>query len=365
MARNSGGRLLSKDSMVIVCEGTETEYPYFKELCSGNINIKVVPKASEIITKKAKLNRTTKRRNLVPCVNLQFTGPEYYVGLPEIDSVTYDKYKSEPTRWVRAAQLFQEREKYYEAWAVFDMDKGRNRALPQAFRMTTLTLQIAFSAYSIEEWFLMHFERNGKTFTHSECKDARGKVVNCGNIRCVSDQNCHGDQCLGGYLREKGFIPEYTKNKGKEYAQLTKDRLHVACVNAAWSRSLSSNLPYLCNPYSDVDKLVKRILGRNYDIKWVRQNESFNIDSNNFKIKTCGTTLKLIFEGPGAVALISANQIYWCNDDYENIVSACNGVNFNFNTNKKEVILSSNGFNTTNKILCVKSNSHEVYVDLG
>ena len=36
-----------------------------------------------------------------------------------------------------------------------------------------------------------------------------------------------------------------------------------------------------------------------------------------------------------------------------------------FNTNKKEVILSSNGFNTTNKILCVKSNSHEVYVDLG
>lgn len=31
-------------------------------------------------------------------------------------------------------------------------------------------LHIAFSAYSIEEWFLLHFERNAKAFDCSECK---------------------------------------------------------------------------------------------------------------------------------------------------------------------------------------------------
>lgn len=364
MSRNSGGRQLLNDSVVIVCEGTETEYPYFKELCKENINIRVVPEVSEVISKKAKSKRTQKSRHLYLPANIQFLGPEYYAGLPEVDAVTYRRYKSEPLRWVRAAQLFQERNKYYEAWAVFDLDKGRQRTFQRAFSMVTSTLQIAFSAYSIEEWFLMHFERNPYPFNYSECKDANKKVINCGNIKCRSTQNCHGTRCLGGYLREKRYIPEYAKNNGKEYAQLTKDRFHVACVNAAWSRYLNRNPPYMCNPYSNVDKLVMRILGCKDDIEWVKMDEVFSIDNNNYRICKRQANIKLLFEGPSALAVIPADHIYWCNDNYENIAPACSGINFNFNTNKDEAIISPVPINTYSKILCITSNGKEVYIDL-
>lgn len=365
MSRKTGHRKLSEDSIVIVCEGTETENTYFEELCSySSISIKrVVPELSEVVDKNAKRNRQAAVRQLGESNSPGFSGPEYYVGLAEIDNATYEQFKSEPVRWVRAAQLYQERKGYYEAWAVFDMDKGREKAHIHAFSMCTKTLHIAFSAYSIEEWFLLHFERNPKAFSFSECKDTNKKVIDCGAQTCSSVQNCSGSLCIGGRLRKQGYISDYAKQNGKDYAGLTKKRFHVACVNASWSRSLSNEPVFKRNPYSDVDKLVMRLLGINYDIEWLKIGDEFDIAGDAYRIENVNGIVKLIYRGSNTT-VISANQIYWCDDEYNMIASACDGLNFCFNIDKAEAVLANKLKGSA--VLCIKDIkvNRELYFDV-
>lgn len=363
--RSIGIRPLSSQSLVIVCEGTETEQSYFEELAkrTNGINVRVVPTPSEKVDNAAKQNRLHVTRQLKKrSDNAQPLGPEYYVGLPEEDDETYEKYKAEPLRWVRAAQLFQKRKKFYEAWAVYDLDKGRDDAHPKAFDMLTDTLHVALSAYSIEEWFLLHFERNPQAFSKSECKDVNDKVVNCGHKKCLSQLNCEGTTCLGGRLRQMGYIPEYKKKLGIDYAQFTICLFHKACVNAAWTRSLSQNPPYECNPYSDVDKLVMRLFDASYNIEWPKIGIIFDIAGESYKIEVRGNGIYLVYEGQTPLIVIAKDDIYWCDDNYNLKVSACNGANVNFNHQKKEVLLLNKPSDTA--ILCIKKGNIERYFEI-
>ena len=167
----------TKNNIVIVCEGTETEYDYFTGLKnylgdSGKYyTIKIVPtKDPEGIQGG---NRQRKNRKL----NGDRDTLRYYEQVEESREL-YDRYHKQPTRYVREAQLFLKDNIYTEAWAVFDNDDFPD--LENAFKLASTddNLNIAYSSISFEEWLLHHFERNAKVFDRSECK-ADDKSIDC------------------------------------------------------------------------------------------------------------------------------------------------------------------------------------------
>ena len=348
MARGRGGKALNNNSIVIVCEGTETEFPYFQEMCKfTSLTWRIVPVPSERVDAEAKAVRQSVMRTLQDGDPSVFTGPEYYVGLAEVDQATYEKFRSEPTRWVRAAQLYKDREGYYEAWAVYDLDQGRDEAHPEAYDLAKKVdnLHIAFSAYSFEEWLLLHFERNPKAFWQSDGAD--------------------GEDSIGGYLREIGFIPEYAKKDGAKMVAITREKLHVAYVNAAWSRSLSSNEVYKRNPYTDVDKLVMRLLQDEYEIKWLKSGDIFEHDDRKYRIDIVDGTVQLIIQTSGKTGLIPAAKIFWCDLEYNMLQSACPRANFVFPDANSKVELCNKPEETA--VLCITDNNRtakrEYYIE--
>ena len=376
MARDSQRKIsLDNSSIVIVCEGTETENKYLEKLAeeSAYSEHRVVPQVSEIVDKKAKKSRQREiELQLEKGDASPFTGPEYYVGLPEIDQPTYDVYSCEPRRWVRAAQLFMERKGFAEGWAVYDLDNksGRTNKRHQEAREDAEkvdNLHIAFSSYSIEEWFLLHFERNPKAFECSECKHTNGhskENIGCGDANCIHQDNCHGEKCIAGYLREKGYIKDYSKRNGEEYVTITTNNLHRACVNAAWSRSLKQDAqPFECNPYTDIDKLILRLLGKESvsDIRWINTDEEFKAGASKLILHIEGQQIKLECLSKTGF-LIEPNSVYWSCDDYLCIAKATN-------LNTKTVCDEIHPVEIVNKpddsaILCMKNGNQEIYFEI-
>ena len=265
----------TKNNIVIVCEGTETEYDYFTGLKnylgdSGKYyTIKIVPtKDPEGIQGG---NRQRKNRKL----NGDRDTLRYYEQVEESREL-YDKYHKQPTRYVREAQLFLKDNVYTEAWAVFDNDDFPD--LENAFKLASTDdkLNIAYSSISFEEWLLHHFERNAKVFDRSECK-ADDKSIDCNK-----DKGCRGEHCIAGRLRTQGYLPYYKKNnkddKKKDRDDFfiqTRSHLEQARINAAWLRHLQDGPIYERNPYTDVDRLVSRLLGLDKEYVWVRLGEEF------------------------------------------------------------------------------------------
>lgn len=265
----------TKNNIVIVCEGTETEYDYFTGLKnylgdSGKYyTIKIVPtKDPEGIQGG---NRQRKNRKL----NGDRDTLRYYEQVEESREL-YDKYHKQPTRYVREAQLFLKDNIYTEAWAVFDNDDFPD--LENAFKLASTDdkLNIAYSSISFEEWLLHHFERNAKVFDRSECK-ADDKSIDCNK-----DKGCRGEHCIAGRLRAQGYLPDYKKNNKEDKKKdredffiQTRSHLEQARINAAWLRHLQDGPIYERNPYTDVDRLVSRLLGLDKEYVWVRLGEEF------------------------------------------------------------------------------------------
>lgn len=265
----------TKNNIVIVCEGTETEYDYFTGLKnylgdSGKYyTIKIVPtKDPEGIQGG---NRQRKNRKL----NGDRDTLRYYEQVEESREL-YDKYHKQPTRYVREAQLFLKDNIYTEAWAVFDNDDFPD--LENAFKLASTDdkLNIAYSSISFEEWLLHHFERNAKVFDRSECK------VDDKSIGCNKDKGCRGEHCIAGRLRTQGYLPYYKKNNKddkkkdrEDFFTQTRSHLEQARINAVWLRHLQDAPIYERNPYTDVDRLVSRLLGLDKEYVWVRLGEEF------------------------------------------------------------------------------------------
>ncbi len=267
-----------KNNIVIVCEGSETETAYLLDLKNyikdRFDDVRIVPfgrEASEAekrdkALKIQKNNGGRKPRDLkLPSIN--GSGKFYWVK-EEPDTNLYNVYKQQPTRYVREAQLFMN-DGYVEAWAVYDLDTFSHHE--EAFNLANSipNLHIAFSSVSFEEWMLLHFERNPTSFDRSCCKD--GKVDRgCGKHPQVSPNDCHGSKCVIGYLREKGYIPDFKKKDKNLYSSYTRDRLNIIRINCAWVKSLSSEPKlYLRNPYTDFDVLLEKLLGLTDKYLWI------------------------------------------------------------------------------------------------
>ena len=277
----------TNENIVIVCEGSDTEYNYFnriKEYIASNgiatryADIKVLPYRDEAIDdKKKKGNR--RHRALV---NIQ---PYRYYTQTEHDEATYNTFKQQPTRYVREAKLFIEENGYTEGWAVFDKDVHPDHA--HAFQYAQEAgIRIAFSSYSFEEWILCHYERNCHAFSASECKSQDNRKKKLG---CDFTHGCRGNECIGGYLRAKGYVANYSKTESQTFVP---QLIEKATINAAWLRSLSNQPIYLRNPYCDVDYLVNRLLGIDKEYVWIPLGGRFVYEN---------TYLSVVFENKEAI----------------------------------------------------------------
>ena len=282
----------NKNNIIILCEGSDTEVKYFKSIKEYlNINnpdlfseFKIIPVVEERINVG---NNRRPRRKLQPSQKVGST-KSYWEKIEESDE-EYNKYKAQPTRYVREAQLFMEEDGFVEAWAVYDKDTftDHKNALDLA---ASVNVHVAYSSYCFEEWILLHFERNITPFSHSVCK-VDGKDKGCGTN--VAD-DCHGSRCLAGYIREHKYIPDYAKSKEDLFTIYTLPNFDKVLLNAAWVRSLSDKPPYECNPYTNVDCLVKRLLGFEKEYIWCEKDTEVPFAGTKIYVTCCGAILSII-----------------------------------------------------------------------
>lgn len=301
-----------KSNLIIVCEGTDTEYQYFTELADiVKLNqperfgkIRVVPTPEEKAEGDER-RRAYKRRMRYGSSPLLL----YYVK-EDTSKTEYDRNRSQPARYVREAQLFMLQDGYTESWVVFDKDihPGHKRAWELA--QSSPSVGIAFSSYSFEEWILCHFEKNGYAFHRSLCKR-----TDCG----LKGAGCNGRACLIGRLRSKGYIPDFVKSQANIYSLLS-DRFEKACVNAAWLRMLCSvPVIYEKNPYTDVDTLVLYLLDKQVKYEWIKIGEVFKYEGCNFVVTIEQDEFVIAYDGTKSV-IITQQLFSYCTGEGEFIM---------------------------------------------
>ena len=375
------------NNIVIICEGTETEQPYFEYLANKVRDqfddIKVIPSPEEkLATEEIRANQNRLMKKLASENNEKAKKAPLYVTLFETEldiDANYNMYKQAPARYVREAYLWMKNKGYSEAWAVYDLDDtdDPNHSVHKCAKNlmdNTPSLHMAFSSYSFEEWLLLHFERCMIEFRNSAYKKAEGKrhindpEYDCNGRQCQHKKKCEAE-CIGDYLGRQGYVDAicknkvYSKNDGKIYAQAIYENeklRHRAYVNAAWSRSLKDASFFECNPYSDVDRLIMRLLDDNKEISWIKADVCFTLGVHSFIIKQEGGSLFLSHQGNES-CILNQNQIFWCDNDYNKKDDAITGKNINYTENENDAksLAISNDYN----ILCIKDGNQEFYFE--
>ncbi|MDR0864547.1 MAG: RloB family protein [Candidatus Symbiothrix sp.] len=281
-------------NILIICEGTNTEPLFF-----NSIRDRIIDKVFDIEDVVI---------NILPKPKIEGEGDEEEVsghgkkrrkrelkqGTKPVEEIS----GTPPEKWIRAAQKELEDGAYEEVWAVFDHDNHPTRK--EAFELATKNIngkqvQIAFTSISFEYYLLLHFEKIYKTFDKSECRESHNKEhkhpksYNCGTNKHSED--CHGDKCINGYMRTKGYITIDDSTKGgTSVFNLIKDKLEIGFINAAWirykSNYIDSEIPiYDRNPYVTTDKIVSRLIyGSILEYVYVGFDETYKIE-NSFEIK--------------------------------------------------------------------------------
>ena len=203
-----------KQSIYIVCEGTNTERIYFEEIAQqkdvfDKYAITVYPSEEE--QKKSKTGGLTIYTDAVNLVKL---------AQKEIDN-------------------------YDEVWAVFDKNGyTKHQEVFSTANKRTKKVNIAFSSIAFEHWILLHYEKNQTGFLKS--------------------------QEISDYLNSQGYFLNYSKKANISVYLKIQDQTQTAIENAAWlRREMAKNLAacgdkiYELNPYVTVDKLVMKLLDMN------------------------------------------------------------------------------------------------------
>ncbi len=275
-----------KRSILIVCEGTKTEYDYFNYI--GH-NISIAKEIWDIVD--VSTNTTIPNDIAIPLPTLlgtrkkkHFVNPNkkkipernimkelcFYLYGEDDGSEKYEEVKAVPLRYVALAQMIEEEKGMYEElWAVFDKDghTHHKEAYEKAqVEVNGKKVNIGFTSRSFEHWLLLHFVKNKDEFLITECKDEKDNEIGCDKTL-----GCQGTKCLCGYIRFNTVLTDYSKSKNPEdfhkMMQILLVNLPNAFNNAEWLRNEINNdanlntLPcYDLNPYTDVDFLIKRLI---------------------------------------------------------------------------------------------------------
>ncbi|MFI3280140.1 MAG: RloB family protein [Rikenellaceae bacterium] len=256
-------------SIGIVCEGTKTENLYIFKVFEDNPALLKVRR--HIIPKETAEPRVVRANNKRPRRSLKGSELLMYHELTESNRIDYNRYKSQPLRYVREAYLLKEEENCSEVWAIFDKDfhPSHRRAFDYAQRWG---VNIAFNSLSFEQWVLLHFEKSKREFLHVQCKGHGGARFCNERIPCLNP----AEECLCGYLR-RSHISNYSKSDAGLYRTLSS-HLGQAVENAAWLRFEYRNVQnriYWRNPYSDMDRLILHLI--NFEKPQVKGAEWFEL----------------------------------------------------------------------------------------
>lgn len=156
---------------------------------------------------------------------------------------------------------------YDEVWAVFDKNGYTKHA--EAFQEAVANqVNIAFSSIAFEHWVLLHFERNKTAFAKSQ------NVID--------------------YLKPQNYL-EYGKraNIAINIYPTLQSRTEIAIENAVWLRRemqeplvQNGGKIYELNPYTDIDKLVSKILGMADEVIWGDIGETIEVDKIKMTVQS-------------------------------------------------------------------------------
>lgn len=281
---------LKDGRIAIVCEGSETEAPFLREVRSLLDKLGKRTKDELVIYPKADIKPANPKAKKKAHKSKTLEG---YYYTTETSQQEYEKYRSQPTRYVREAQLLMEQEGYYCAWAVFDNDHFAH--LKDAFdlaeqqRKEGKKLYVAFSSISIEEYLLLSKERCSRSFANS--------------VEVIE------------YMKTQGYIKDdYKKNDAwGVFGDLIMDKnsgliQNRMLFNSTWSQQLESKKTiYERNPYSDFEKLLQYLSKDDREVTWIHSGEEFNLDKNKVKIEDRGKTY-LITNVSGSRLVLNNNN---------------------------------------------------------
>ncbi|MEG4055706.1 MULTISPECIES: RloB family protein [unclassified Microcoleus] len=262
-----------KQSIYIVCEGTNTERIYFERIAQENdvfekYAITVYPSEEDQIKASKKEGESIK----TDAVNL-----------------------------VKLAK--QEINNYNEVWAVFDKDgyTKHEKAFSDAQKHG---IKLAFSSIAFEHWILLHYEQNRTAFPKSQ------NVID--------------------YLEQAGYFTGYSKKADISIYPRLQNLTKTAIENAAWlrmemakNRAAGDDKIYELNPYTTVDKLVMKLLAFNpvtYGyIKETLRISEISITVNDVQ-RHCGITLSVCIVNEGKCGYLVNNHCnhFYLKDENEN-----------------------------------------------
>lgn len=264
MARINENTRHSNYVIRIVCEGNKTEPLFFTSLCdlyckdNEGIDVRTIPQPhipqdEEPDNLPRGIYKGKKRK--IKTNGNETAGDVIITGVP-------------PLKWVQYARQILS-EGVDESWAVYDKDKHpkHEEAFVEANReIDGKKVNVAFSSRSFEYYLLLHFEYIYYCFNETECGEKiRGKkhIFECGTEK-EPEKDCGGKNCINGYARKQGYWQE-TKSS-KSTFPLVKNNLIKGMINACRLRTESdanTDEPiYNRNPYTNVDILVGRLIGK-------------------------------------------------------------------------------------------------------
>ena len=151
-------------------------------------------------------------------------------------------------------------------------------------------------------------------------------------------KGCKGEQCVSSIIRGHNHIPDFDKN-GRGYHLYALDQEYnlkeQPLINAAWLRWKSEYKKWSpCNPYTDFDLLLLRLMSDNRIFTWIKSNSSYKIE-NNSEIKISYTDNELIISNIGhKVIFIPARHIFRSDNDGKPI-EAINGQSYRLEPNQE------------------------------
>lgn len=300
-------------NMLIVCEGEVTEPEYLAVLRKLALETGIW-EFVEIIPKPRSEAAEQEAENLPsPHKSKRNKRPLKIVEMPEEADTIEQQYawRQTPTNFVKEARNGLKDDVFEETWAVFD--RNGHPAHVQAFQLARepvwqKQVNIAFSSIAFEHWILLHFEKNATAFVKSECKNERGKYLECGSG--LHENDCWGGRCVSGHLRSKAFLVGSTKIHDEGFRAMlhdlaAPDARAKAYENAAWLRHVvpfDEAEPYLTNPFTNVDFLVKRLLGEdNHTVEWAGFEQRTDWQTLRVETGSEDGNLKITISNLGAV----------------------------------------------------------------
>jgi hypothetical protein len=178
---------------------------------------------------------------------------------------------------------------YDDAWVVFDRDGYTKHA--EAFekaqkKVAGKTVHIAFSSIAFEHWILLHFERNETTFAKS-------------------------DHLIQQCFVERNLFKNYDKSRKTDPYPKLSDKTLTAIENAAWLRhrqqtalAEANGRVFDLNPYTDVDELVKELLGIDLSFSWTNFGQSTSFAGHQIIFTKTDAGISVVFENRSYTSLV-------------------------------------------------------------